>query len=90
MRIAVLKETTPGETRVSATPDTVKKVIAAGHSVSVQTGAGAAASYPDDLYGAAGAEILSDGGIGAADLVTKVRKPTDAEIAGMRDRKSVV
>ena len=84
MRIAVLKESTPGETRVSATPETVKKVIAAGHSVSVQAGAGAAASYPDDLFKAAGAEIAGDGGIGGADLVTKVRKPTDSEIGAMK------
>jgi NAD(P) transhydrogenase subunit alpha len=84
LRIAVLKETTPGETRVSATPDTVKKAVAAGHSVSVQTGAGAAASYPDDLYKAAGAEISSDGGIGAADLVTKVRRPADSEIGAIK------
>ncbi|MFZ2029547.1 MAG: Re/Si-specific NAD(P)(+) transhydrogenase subunit alpha [Vitreimonas sp.] len=84
MRIAVLKESAPGETRVSATPDTVKKVVALGHSVFIQTGAGAAASYPDDLYKAAGAEISGDGGIGSADLVTKVRKPTDAEIGAMK------
>ena len=84
MRIAVLKESAPGETRVSATPDTVKKVIGLGHAVSIQSGAGAAASYPDELYKAAGAEILPDGGIGNADLVTKVRKPTDSEIGGMR------
>jgi NAD(P) transhydrogenase subunit alpha len=84
LRIAVLKESAPGETRVSATPDTVKKVIAAGHSVSVQTGAGVAASYPDDLYKAVGAEISSDGGIGAADLVTKVRRPADSEIGAIR------
>jgi NAD(P) transhydrogenase subunit alpha len=84
LRITVLKESAPGETRVSATPDTVKKVVGLGHSVSIQTEAGAAASYPDDLYKAAGAEISSDGGIGSADLVTKVRKPTDAEIGAMK------
>ena len=84
MRIAILKETAPGETRVSATPDTVKKIVAAGHSVSVQTGAGAQASFPDDFYKAAGAEISSDGGLAQADLVTKVRKPTDAEIGAMK------
>jgi NAD(P) transhydrogenase subunit alpha len=84
LRIAVLKESTPGETRVSATPDSVKKVVGLGHTVVVQTGAGASASFPDDLYKQAGAEIAADGGIGAADLVTKVRKPTDAEIAAMK------
>jgi NAD(P) transhydrogenase subunit alpha len=84
LRIAVLKESTPGETRVSATPDTVKKLVGLGHGVAVQTGAGARASFPDDLYKAAGAEIAADGGVGAADLVTKVRRPTDAEIGAMK------
>jgi NAD(P) transhydrogenase subunit alpha len=84
LRIAVLKETAPGETRVACMPDTVKKFIALGHRVAVQTGAGAAASAPDDQYRAAGAEIAADSGAGGADLVVKVRKPTDAEIAAMR------
>jgi NAD(P) transhydrogenase subunit alpha len=84
LRIAVLKESAPGETRVAATPDTVKKVVGLGHAVVVQAGAGANASYPDELYKNAGAEIASDGGIGGADLVTKVRLPTDAEIGAMK------
>ncbi len=84
MRIAVLKESAPGETRVAATPETVKKIGAMGHAVTVQAGAGASASYPDDLYRAAGAEIAGDGGVGAADLVLKVRRPADAEIAAMK------
>ncbi len=84
MRIAVLKESAAGETRVAATPDSVKKTIALGHNVVVQTGAGVAASFPDDLYKAAGAEIASDGGIGSADLVVKVRRPTDSEIGAIK------
>lgn len=84
MRIAVLKESAPGETRVAATPETVKKIAALGHTLTVQAGAGLAASYPDDLYQKAGAEIAGDGGIGAADLVLKVRRPTDAEIGAMK------
>lgn len=84
MRIAVLKETAAGETRVAATPETVKKIVGLGHSVTVQTGAGAAAFYPDDLYKAAGAEIAGDGAIGSADLVVKVRRPTDSEIAAIK------
>lgn len=84
MRIAVLKESAPGETRVAATPETVKKIAALGHTLTVQAGAGLAASYPDDLYQKAGAEIAGDGGIGAADLVLKVRRPSDAEIGAMK------
>jgi len=84
LRIAVLKESAPGETRVAATPETVKKIVGLGHTVSVQTGAGEAASAPDQHYKDAGAEISADGGIGAADLVVKVRRPTDAEIGAMK------
>jgi NAD(P) transhydrogenase subunit alpha len=84
VRIAILKESAPGETRVAATPDTVKKIIAAGHSVTIQAGAGVAASAPDEQFSAAGAEIAADGAIGGADLVVKVRRPTEAEIAAMK------
>jgi NAD(P) transhydrogenase subunit alpha len=84
VRIAVLKESAPGETRVAAVPETVKKIVGLGHSVTVQAEAGVSASYPDELYKAAGAEIAGDGGISGADLVVKVRRPTDAEIGKMK------
>jgi NAD(P) transhydrogenase subunit alpha len=84
VRIAVLKESAPGETRVAATPETVKKIVALGHTVTLQTGAGEAASAPDAQYKDAGAEISADGAIGSADLVVKVRRPTDAEIGAMK------
>ncbi|MEZ5996676.1 MAG: Re/Si-specific NAD(P)(+) transhydrogenase subunit alpha [Hyphomonadaceae bacterium] len=84
MKIAVLKESAAGETRVAATPETVKKIAALGHAVSIQAGAGAAASFPDDQYKAAGAEISADGGVSGADLVLKVRRPSDGEIAAMK------
>ena len=61
----------------------MKKIIGLGHSVTVQAGAGVSASVPDDQFKAAGAEIVADGGIGSADLVVKVRRPTDAEIGAM-------
>jgi NAD(P) transhydrogenase subunit alpha len=84
VRIAVLKESSPGETRVAATPETVKKIVGLGHQVSLQSDAGVSASYPDDLYKQAGADVSADGGIGGADLVVKVRRPTDAEIGKIR------
>lgn len=84
MRIAVLKESAAGETRVAATPETVKKIVGLGHTITVQTGAGAAASYPDELYKSAGAEIAGDGAIGTSDLIVKVRRPTDSEIAAIK------
>lgn len=84
MKIAVLKESAAGETRVAATPETVKKILALGHEVTIQSGAGAASSYPDAQYEAAGGKIAAEGGIGSADLVVKVRRPTDGEIGAIR------
>ncbi|HMT43751.1 MAG TPA: NAD(P) transhydrogenase subunit alpha [Chakrabartia sp.] len=57
MKIAILKETAPGETRVAATPETVKKFIALGASVAVESGAGLSASVSDAEYAAAGASV---------------------------------
>jgi NAD(P) transhydrogenase subunit alpha len=60
MRLGVLKERAAGETRVAASPDTVKKLIALGLSVAVESGAGLAASISDAEFAAAGAEIAPD------------------------------
>jgi H+-translocating NAD(P) transhydrogenase subunit alpha len=81
MRIAVLKEEAEVEPRVAATPETVKKLIAAGASVSVEAGAGEASSISDAEYGEAGAEIAGDrsAALQAADLVLKVRRPASLE-----------
>lgn len=57
LTIAVPKETAPGETRVAATPDTVKKLVAMGCAVRIESGAGLSASYPDSAYEQAGANI---------------------------------
>ncbi len=84
MKLAVLKERLPGETRVAATPDMVKKYIAAGLEVTVERGAGAPASYPDEAYTLAGAQ-LADGVVAAsqAAIVLSVRFPDAAAIAAM-------
>ncbi len=60
MRLAVLKERQPGEARVAATPDTVKKLIALGLSVAVEAGAGVTAAISDAEFQAAGAEVAAD------------------------------
>eukprot|EP01041_Mallomonas_annulata_P021527 gene21527-41607_t len=83
--IAVTQERRAGETRVAAVPETVKKLIAAGFTVTVETGAGAAASYPDADYAAAGATIaktLKDA-LAKADVLFKVRGPEADEIAAL-------
>ena len=90
--IAVTKERRAGETRVAATPETVKKLIGAGFSVPVERGAGGAASYPDADYEAAGASLAAGPAeaIGAADILLKVRPPVDEEIAALKSGAIVV
>jgi NAD(P) transhydrogenase subunit alpha len=77
MKLAIPKETRPHEARVAATPDTVKRLIALGLTVEVETGAGLAASYTDAAYQAAGATIAPDAASAAADaaIVLKVQRP---------------
>jgi NAD(P) transhydrogenase subunit alpha len=84
MRIGVPAETRPGETRVAATAETVKKLVAQKHEVVVQAGAGLAASQTDDAYVAAGATIGAAADALGAGLVLKVRLPTDADLALMK------
>ncbi|VWD35084.1 Re/Si-specific NAD(P)(+) transhydrogenase subunit alpha [Burkholderia contaminans] len=80
MHIGVPAETRANEARVAATPETVKKYAAAGHRVSIAKGAGIAASYPDDAYAAAGAELTGQSAAFDVDIVLKVQAPTDAEL----------
>jgi NAD(P) transhydrogenase subunit alpha len=82
MKIAIPKERRPGESRVAATPDTVKKLIALGAEVMVEQGAGGGSSIPDQLYRDAGAAIAPDLSalLSGADVVLKVQRPmTPAE-----------
>lgn len=80
MHIGVPLETQPGETRVAATPETIKKLVAQGHKVTVQNGAGIAASVTDSAYCAAGALIGSAADVFGAELILKVSAPSDAEL----------
>ncbi|WP_369665085.1 Re/Si-specific NAD(P)(+) transhydrogenase subunit alpha [Variovorax sp. V116] len=90
MNIGVPAETMAGETRVAVTPETVKKLVASGHTVRVQSGAGIAASVTDAAYEAAGAEIVNMNAAFAADMVLKVRTPSDAETALMKPGTVVI
>jgi H+-translocating NAD(P) transhydrogenase subunit alpha len=85
VKIAVTRETHPGETRVAATPESVRKLIALGAEVVVESGAGVGASVNDTDYAAAGATIAPDAAaaVSGAQIVFKVRAPGDAEIAAM-------
>ena len=73
MKIAVLKETFPGETRVALVPAAIPPLIKAGHTVNVERAAGAAAGFADDAYTAAGAELVDRDGALQADCVLAVR-----------------
>src|SRR6195952_3345933 len=84
MRIGIPAETRSGETRVAATPETVKKLVAAKHQVIVQANAGVSSSVTDDAYVAAGAQIGSAADAFGADMVLKVRAPAPDELVMMR------
>ena len=86
MRIGIPAEIYPGEGRVAATPETVKKLTAGGrNSVIVESGAGLHASVPDTDYVTAGASLGCAADVwGQADIVLKVRRPEDAELPLLR------
>ncbi|MDH3297172.1 MAG: Re/Si-specific NAD(P)(+) transhydrogenase subunit alpha [Gemmatimonadota bacterium] len=77
MRIVVPRETAPGERRVAMAPGSVKRLVSGGVAVAVETGAGLAASFTDEEYREAGAEIIADPGalFQAADFVGKINVP---------------
>jgi H+-translocating NAD(P) transhydrogenase subunit alpha len=80
MLIGVPQESAAGETRVAATPETVKKLVAQGHALRVERGAGLNASATDEAFAAAGAEIVDRAAAFGADLVLKVRSPDPGEL----------
>ena len=83
MKIAVLKERAPGEARVAATPETVKKFTALGAQVAVEAGAGVGASIPDDQFAAAGATVGdATATVKGADIVLGVQGPEAGLLAG--------
>src|SRR6201996_428849 len=86
MKLAILKERRSGETRVAATPETVKKLKGLGLDIAVETGAGKGANISDADYTAAGASIAPDAAtlLKDADIVLKVRGPEANEIAAMK------
>jgi NAD(P) transhydrogenase subunit alpha len=93
MRIGIPTEIRPGETRVAATPETVKKLAAGSlHAVIVQAGAGAGAHIPDQTYEAAGATIVAKAAdvYSQAEMVLKVRGPDPCEISMLRPDAVVI
>ncbi len=92
MKIAIPTETDPTETRVAATPETVKKFVGLGATVAVEAGAGAGSRILDADYAAAGATIAPDATatLADADVVLKVRRPTPDELKLMKRGALVV
>jgi len=90
MKIGIPAETRPGETRVAATPETVKKLVAAKHQVIVQSAAGIAASITDEAFAVAGAQIGTAAEALGSELVLKVRAPSAEERAAMRSGSVVI
>jgi NAD(P) transhydrogenase subunit alpha len=86
MKIGIAKETRPGEKRVAASAETVKKFIQLGFEVQVETGAGASASITDAVLEGAGAKIVKTAkeALSDVDIALKVRKPTEDEIKLMK------
>ena len=89
MQIGIPTETVVGESRVAATPETVKKLINAGHSVVIERGAGVKAAYIDSAYEQVGATIADDAYTGSQ-IVLKVRAPKGAEIQKLAANTAVV
>jgi H+-translocating NAD(P) transhydrogenase subunit alpha len=80
MKLCLLKESLPGETRVALSPEIVKKLIAKGFEIAVVSGAGEKAHYSDDQYRDVGAEVMDEAQAMQAGILIKVRKPTLDEV----------
>ena len=88
MRIGVPKESKPGERRVAATPKTVEQLRKLGYTVVIETGAGAGASFDDEVYRAAGAEVVDDAW--AADIIMKINAPDPDEVRRLREGQILI
>ena len=86
MRLAIPRETHPGENRASVTPETVKKLVRLGADLAIETGAGAGAGFTDEAYAAEGASVVTDRDalLGSADMVLRLRKPELEEVAKLK------
>jgi NAD(P) transhydrogenase subunit alpha len=92
MLIGVPTEIVPGERRVALVPETVSRLLKAGANVLVQRGAGERAAYPDHAYEEAGAALAADAAdvYSRADTIVKVNRPSDEELAQMREGATLI
>jgi NAD(P) transhydrogenase subunit alpha len=89
-RLAVVAEVVAGETRVAATPTTVRHLIGLGYEVVVESGAGIRASFTDDAYAEAGAKIVDQRDCWRSEVVIKVNPPTAAEVGQLAPGATLV
>lgn len=92
MKLAIPKESAAGESRVAATPESTKKLIALGHEVTIETGAGVEAGFPDAAYRDEGAKIVATvaEAMKDADLIMRVRGPSEAEATALPEGAAVI
>ncbi|MER8656586.1 Re/Si-specific NAD(P)(+) transhydrogenase subunit alpha [Mesorhizobium sp. M0847] len=88
--VFIPRELDASEPRVAASPDTVKRLAALGFDVTVETGAGTRSRIPDEEFAKAGAAIGKASDASRADVVLKVRRPTDAEMKGYKSGAAVI
>ncbi len=89
MRIGVPKESKPGERRVAATPKTVEQIIKLGYDVSIESGAGAGASFDDAAYRAAGAEVVGSE-VWDSEIILKINAPSQDEVQRLQAGQTLV
>ncbi len=87
MLIGIPRETKNHEYRVALTPEGARRLTEAGHTVRVESGAGAAAGYPDDAYRMAGAQLAGTAEVWAAELIVKVKEPQPDEVVHLRSNQ---
>ena len=84
MRVGVPRETAAGERRVALVPEAAGRLARTGFDVLVERGAGSAASFPDEAYEGAGAQLVDAAEAWGAEAVVKVQKPSPAEVGRLR------
>ena len=86
MRLAIPRETHPGENRASVTPETVKKLVRLGADLAIESGAGAGAGFSDEAYAAEGASVVTDRDalLSSADMLLRLSQPDLEEIGKLK------
>src|SRR5919202_4822392 len=90
MKVGIPRETVDGERRVALVPDGVRRLVDGGVEVVVEAGAGTEAAFVDAAYAEAGATLGGAGEALGADVVCKVQRPSDAEVAALREGSVLV